>query len=82
VVFVGCSAVSIRDFPNEVDLWGGYMTTEAPVIYQPKGSMCIACVKAGADCSGFPFHTMPKVARVPGAFVVLCTYFEKREGAK
>lgn len=53
-----------------------------PVVYQPKGSMCMACDKASDDCSSLPFHIMPKVARVPGAFVVICTRFEKRKGAK
>lgn len=49
--------------------------------HQPKGSMCMACVKQRNDCSTLDFTTMPVLMRLPaelgGAQVVVrCTQFE------
>lgn len=50
----------------------------APTLYQPKGSMCIACQHLQRDCKHLPFHSMPWLSTHPGAVVVKCTAFVKR----
>ena len=50
------------------------------MIYQPKGSMCIACVHATRDCSGLDFSKMPIIGLYRKiAHVVACTEYKKKE---
>lgn len=42
----------------------------------PKGSMCMACKHAIADCSHLPFSTMPVLALIDSQIIVRCTEFE------
>lgn len=50
--------------------------------YQPKGSMCQACAKRSADCSGLDFALM-RVVKVydDGAKAVKCSAFERKKAA-
>lgn len=51
---------------------------DKPVTYQPKGSMCAACVKCFDDCSGLTFSQMPVHAATKcGTKIVICTEFNK-----
>lgn len=44
---------------------------------QPKGSMCMSCAKAEADCSGLDFTTMPVIERYQdGTPAVRCTDYQ------
>ena len=52
--------------------------TAAPMRYQPKGSMCMACQHMQRDCKQLPFSTMPWIDTLPGAVIVKCTDFVKR----
>lgn len=47
-------------------------------IYQPKGSMCMACAKRDDDCSKMPFHEMPRLdGDSETQIIVRCTQFRR-----
>jgi len=46
--------------------------------YQPKGSMCVACVHAGDDCSDFHWNEMPVYEKKGNVIVVICKKFVKK----
>lgn len=46
--------------------------------YQPKGSMCTACVHAGDDCSGFDWAKMPVYQKIDNVVIVICKKFVKK----
>lgn len=51
---------------------------DKPITYQPKGSMCAACLKCFDDCSGLPFSQMPVHALTKcGTKIVICTEFRR-----
>ncbi len=45
--------------------------------HQPKGSMCMACQYALADCARLPFSTMPPMSKHKDRIIVRCTEFER-----
>lgn len=48
--------------------------------YQPKGSMCMNCAKAKADCSGLKFSGMPVIDKhQDGTLAVRCTFFMRTD---
>lgn len=47
----------------------------APTLYQPKGSMCMACQHLQRDCSGLDFHNMPMIRCTELVVVVRCTEY-------
>lgn len=47
-------------------------------MHRPKGSMCIQCVHASRNCSGFDFKHMPAIGKDrDGTVIVRCTAYEK-----
>lgn len=52
--------------------------TAVPIIYQPKGGMCMTCQHSARDCSPLVFHAMPRIAAYPGAVIVRCTEHVRR----
>lgn len=47
-------------------------------IYQPKGSMCMACQHKNDDCSKLPFHEMPRLeGDSDTGIVVRCVKFQR-----
>ncbi|MBF57686.1 MAG: hypothetical protein CME80_08210 [Halomonas sp.] len=44
--------------------------------HYPKGSLCMACKHAIADCSHLPFSTMPILSKTDHHIIVRCTEFE------
>jgi hypothetical protein len=49
--------------------------TETKPVYQPKGSMCMACTKRNANCSHLKYSDMPVIQRTPNWVIVKCTDF-------
>ncbi len=43
--------------------------------YQPKCSMCAACVHAGDDCSDFDWKKMKPFSRIDDVIIVICSKF-------
>lgn len=43
--------------------------------HYPKGSMCMACRYALADCGRLPFSTMPPMSQHKDRVIVRCTEF-------
>ena len=49
-------------------------------MHRPIGSMCVVCVNAQRNCSGFDFKHMPAIGKDrDGTVIVRCTEYEKRE---
>lgn len=44
-------------------------------IYQPKGSMCMACALKNQDCSSLEFSQMKVMFALRDAAIVYCTVF-------
>ena len=44
--------------------------------HYPKGTMCMACRHAIADCGHLPFSTMPPMSKCKRRVIVRCTEFE------
>ena len=45
--------------------------------YQPKGSMCLSCVKSSDDCSHLDFKSMQPIEQYEDTVIVKCTEYEK-----
>ena len=54
------------------------MTTK-PMIFQPKGSMCMTCKHATRDCSHLLFHDMPVIEQYYLVARVRCTEHVKEK---
>lgn len=50
-----------------------------PMIFQPKGSMCMTCKHAKRDCSDLLFHDMPVIEQYYLVARVRCTEHIKKE---
>ena len=49
-------------------------------MHRPKGSMCVQCVHASRNCSGFDFKHMPAIGKdLDGTVIVRCTEYGKRD---
>jgi hypothetical protein len=52
---------------------------EVKPFYQPKGSMCMACVNRNSNCSHLKYEEMPVIQRTTHWVIVKCTAFNARQ---
>lgn len=52
--------------------------------YQPKGSMCAACLHKHQDCSHLPFDKMMPISKSTdlGCVIVRCTEFKEKQSSE